>query len=69
MATLLTQAPQFYGLFIVTPTKAQLVLFYLESPFNMAILLVQSDFCCLVVTRVTVFHCNLKFVTVSCLFF
>ena len=26
----------------------------------MAILLIQSDFCCLVVTGLTGFHCNLK---------
>ena len=34
--------------------------FYLENPFNMLLLLIQSDFCCLVVTRLTGFHCNLK---------
>ena len=34
----------------------------------MAILLIQSDFCCLVVTRLTGFHCEFKIVNVGCFF-
>ena len=35
----------------------------------MLLLLIQSDFCCLVVTRLTGFHCNLKLsMLVGCFF-
>ena len=35
----------------------------------MLLLLIQSDFCCLVVTRLTGFHCNLKLsMSVGCFF-
>ena len=57
---LLTQPPRLIR--PLTQTKAQWVLFfYLENLFNMLLLLIQSDFCCLMVTRLTGFHCNLLF--------
>ena len=43
--------------------------FVFREPFNMLLLLIQSDFCCLVVTRLTGFHCNLKLsMSVGCFF-
>ena len=45
------------------------LVFYLENPFNMLLLLIQTDFCCLVVTRLTGFDCNLKLsMSVGCFF-
>jgi len=59
MATLLTQAPHYFGHFILARTKAQLVNFFLKNPFNMATPLTQPNFCKPLVTRLTGFCCTL----------